>query len=539
MQEYGWRMVSGGDTANFLAQIAESLGKRVTIRIRESDGGLRDYMGVLQSETTLLNRKGEILTFNPSLIVALRVIPVFNRRDSSNQRLALYDTKSRSVQEVTDQSGVVTIYSCGPTVYRSAHVGNLRTFLLGDLIARALRNSDFEVRSIQNITDVGHMSEDLESEDKLLLESKAKQIDPFTIARKFEDEFRRDLTSLNITPATSYPRASENMDAMISAIEKLIAIGFAYVGSDGSVYFSAQSFESYGELSGNRLDELQPGHRYEFTGEGGKRFHGDWALWKLAGNRTQMVWDSPWGVGFPGWHIECTAMSLTLLDEHVNLHIGGIDLRFPHHENERAQSNAIVGGEVVDHWIHGEHLLFEGRKMSKSAGNVVLLADVIERGYDPLALRLVFCENRYRSQMDLTWSSIEAAHATLIRWRKALQSWGDSPDLKHDSDISTAIMSDLDTPRAVLRLRAIEKDMTLGSLDKRAIFLFADQFLGLDLDRRYVRAPATDEIQNLLDKRAIARADKDWKKSDELRDQLALLKIEVLDTPSGQTWDWI
>lgn len=229
------------------------------------------------------------------------------------------------------------------------------------------------------------------------------------------------------------------------------------------------------------MDSLKPGHRYEYTDEGGKRFHADWALWKSAGGRTEMIWESPWGKGFPGWHIECSVMSINMLAGHVNVHVGGIDLRFPHHENERAQSNALTKSETVDTWVHGEHLLFEGRKMSKSAGNVVLLQDIIDRGLDPLALRFSLLENRYRSQMDLSWASLEAAHSTLRRWRQAMASWGESSDIKFDSEINSAFMNDLDTPRAMQRLRTIEKDQTLGSLDKRAIFLYADQVLGLDL----------------------------------------------------------
>ena len=238
-----------------------------------------------------------------------------------------------------------------------------------------------------------------------------------------------------------------------------MAKGLAYIGEDGTVYFSASSFPSYGELSGNRLDALKPGHRYEFVEGGAKRFHADWALWKSAGTRTEMIWDSPWGKGFPGWHIECSAMSLHFLAGHIDLHIGGIDLRFPHHEDERAQSNSITGDEAVSSWLHGEHLLFEGRKMSKSAGNVVLISDVIARGFDPLAVRFCFMENRYRSQMDLSWQSITAADATLRRWRERYATW--RGPVAADSDlvqrriaaVIADFANDLDTPRAMIKLR--------------------------------------------------------------------------------------
>jgi cysteinyl-tRNA synthetase len=518
-------------------QIAQALGKRATIRLRDGDGSMRDIVGVLQSETALVNRRGEIVNFNPDEAVAFRVIPVFNRRDVSTGSLSIYDTKSKSLHTISGTDGVVKIYCCGPTVYRDAHVGNLRTFLLSDLISRTLQMTGLDVTLVQNITDVGHMADDFE-EDKMLAESAKTKVDPFEIARTFEERFHIDLARLNIDPAAAYPRASEKMPEMIASIEKLIDMKRAYVGGDGSVYFDATSFPTYGALSGNKLDSLQPGHRYEFTDEGGKRFHADWALWKLAGARTQMIWDSPWGAGFPGWHIECSAMSIELLDSHVDLHLGGIDLRFPHHENERAQSNSLTGNETVDTWVHGEHLLFEGRKMSKSAENVVLLQDVIDRGLDPLSLRFALLENRYRSQMDLSWASLEAAHSTLKRWRQLLANAGASDEMKFDQELSDALTTDLDTPRAMQRIRTIEKDSTIGALDKRALFLFADQVFGLDLDRGIESREVSAEIQALLDARISARAEKNWALSDSLRDQLTDAGLEINDGADGQSWSW-
>lgn len=523
---------------NLRTQIAQALGKRATIRLRDSDGSFRDVVGVLQSETTLINRRGETVAFNPDDAVAFRVIPVFNRRDTSSGSLSMYDTMSRSLKTISSRDGAVRIYCCGPTVYRDAHVGNLRTFLLSDLISRTLQLTGLDVTLVQNITDVGHMADDFSDEDKMLAESEKTKIDPFEIARIFEARFHTDLARLNIQGADSYPRASEKMAQMIESIEKLIELKHAYVGTDGSVYFDATSFPSYGALSGNKLEALKPGHRYEFTDEGGKRFHADWALWKLAGARTQMIWDSPWGAGFPGWHIECSAMSIELLDGHVDLHIGGIDLRFPHHENERAQSNSLTGDETVDSWVHGEHLLFEGRKMSKSAGNVVLLQDIIDRGLDPLSLRFALLENRYRSQMDLSWASLEAAHSTLKRWRQLLSDAGSGAELKFDQELSDALTNDLDTPRAMQRIRAIEKDSSIGALDKRAIFLFADQVLGLDLDRGVESKEVSADIQALLDARITARAEKNWALSDSLRDQLSDAGLEIKDGADGQSWSW-
>ena len=447
--------------------------------------------------------------------------------------MKLYDTKSRELKETASIDGHLSMYCCGPTVYRDAHVGNLRTFMLADLISRVVALSGVKVTLIQNITDVGHMSEDFAENDKILSQATLEKVSPLEIARKYEEKFHHDLSLLNIGAADAYPRASESIDLMQSMIAELIVKGFAYVGEDKSVYFDAQKFAGYGEISGNKLDSLKPGHRYEYHNDGAKKFHADWALWKAAGERSEMIWDSPWGPGYPGWHIECSAMSMEILNKHVDVHVGGIDLRFPHHENERAQSNAVIGHEAVDLWVHGEHLLFEGKKMSKSSGNVVLLSDIISRGIDPLALRLCFLENRYRSQMDLTWNSINAADETLKRWRTKMATWGQSAEITIDSEIQSALNNDLDTPKVILRLREIEKG---NAHNKRELFLYADQVLGLDLNRPVVARELTEEMQNLLEERMKARSEKRWSDSDALRIQLENLGLQIKDSTEGQSW---
>lgn len=456
----------------------------------------------------------------------------------------LYDTLTRALSPITARDGhTIRMYCCGPTVYRDAHVGNLRTFLLNDLARRTLEFAGHDVKVIQNITDVGHMSEDF-AEDKMLSQSRLENRNPFAIARDYEEKFHADLSAINIVAADAYPRASECIPLMLDHIQKLIDLGYAYEGSDNSVYFSAEKFVGYGELSGNKLSSLKPGHRYEYTEEGAKRFHADWALWKSAGARTEMVWQTPWGLGFPGWHIECSAMSLHYLDNHVDLHVGGIDLRFPHHENERAQSNPITGDEAVTVWLHGEHLLFEGRKMSKSSGNVVLVSDVKERGIDPIALRFCFLENRYRSQMDLSWASINAAFATLQRWRERYQLWKTSGTTDSEAaKLQVQAMfqdfaNDLDTPRAIMKLRAIEKDESLSDSEKAYVFKSLEPLFGLKL-LNTIEKELSPELAELLENRKVARQSKDFSRSDEIRDLLLTNGIEVRDTAEGQSWSWI
>lgn len=459
--------------------------------------------------------------------------------------ISLFDTKSRKLQPLKSSDGKkLRIYSCGPTVYRDAHVGNMRTFLLGDLVIRTAKYLGHDVEFIQNITDVGHMSEDF-VEDKILAQAKAESKDPFEVARIYEARFHKDLSHLNITVANKYPKASECIKMMQDLISLLIAKNHAYVGSDNCVYFSAQSFPGYGAISGNRLDSLKPGHRFEYTEDGAKRFHADWALWKAAGDRTQMIWDSPWGAGFPGWHIECSAMSLHYLGGFVDLHLGGIDLRFPHHEDERAQSNCAIDKEAVELWVHGEHLLFEGRKMAKSTGNVVLISDLIEKHIDPLALRLCFLENRYRSQMDLSWESLKAAHSLLQRWREKIQLWqrDNNVDIpltqKLIEEIVTDFRQDLDTPRALQKLRNLEKSESVSDGSKNLVFKAVDQLFGLNLLNQIAQKDLSLEAQKLLAQRAVARESGDFNESDRLRNELEKLGVSVKDSKSGQSWEWI
>lgn len=453
------------------------------------------------------------------------------------------------VDIVPAHAGILRIYSCGPTVYRDAHVGNLRTFLLPDLIRRVAEVGGLRTLRVQNITDVGHMADDTGlggvdegqggDEDRLLKESQLTDSPARALARTFEASYLRDLAALNIHQADHLPRASETIPQMLEVISTLVESGHAYVGTDGNVYFDARSMPDYGRLSGNRLDSLRAGHRFTDTDKSGKRFHADWALWKLAPTtRTQLIWDSPWGRGFPGWHVECTAMSLGLLGNTIDIHTGGIDLRFPHHEDERAQSNMVANCEVVRHWVHAEHLLFAGRKMSKSAGNVVLVSDITERNIDPLALRLIFLQHHYRQQMNLTWEGITGAHTTLLRWRAKVAEWALSPSAALPDHVVTTFMErvndDLDIPSAINALFAAERDESISPGAKFELFCYADRILGLDLVRdvgRQASIPA--EVITLAEQRAVARSSRDWAQADELRDALTALGFAIVDEADG------
>jgi cysteinyl-tRNA synthetase len=466
--------------------------------------------------------------------------------------LRLIDTRTRQQEEIAPSHGrTLTLYACGPTVYRSQHVGNLRTFVLGDLIVRAGEVlHGWQTTLVQNITDVGHLADDtgveLAGEDKMLLAAREQDRDPFEIARHYEAEFRTDCGRVNIRPADVYPRASECIDLMIELIAKLVEKGHAYAGDDGSVYFDARSFPSYGALSGNRLEDLRAGHRQDAADlSAGKRFHADWALWRHAGSQRQMVWESPWGPGFPGWHIECSAMSLHFLGDTFDVHTAGVDLRFPHHEDERAQSDSAVGHEVVRRWVHGEHLLADGRKMAKSTGNVVLVDDVVARGHDPLAVRLFFLTGRYRQQMNLTWDALAGADRRLARWRTRVAEWAESPSAPMHAEtvarVSAAFDDDLDTPTALVALGELEKDDAIAPGAKFETFAWADRLLGLDLARDVGRprddvAALPEGARELIEARAAARAGKDWAASDQMRGRLADLGVAVTDGPDGQSW---
>lgn len=457
--------------------------------------------------------------------------------------MRLYDTLARQSDDVVPlEPGKIRMYTCGPTVYRYAHVGNLRTFLLADVVRRALEFEGYEVFQVMNITDVGHMTDESSAEaiDKMLLAVEDEGLKPLQIAEKYTKAFLEDADAIGIQRAHIYPKATDHIPEMLEMTETLIEKGHAYE-TEGSVYYEVESFPAYGKLSGNTLDKLRPGHR-DLEIAPGKKHHADFSLWKHAGPGRLMKWESPWGEGFPGWHIECSAMSVKYLGDRFDIHTGGVDLTFPHHEDEIAQSEGAGGHKVVNTWVHGGHLNLKGQKIAKSKGNVIRVPELVERGIDPLSFRYLTFGTRYRSLMDFTWDAMEAADHKVKQLRRRMAEWAAEPrgealsqaanDL--DRKFREAVADDLDMPAALRVLSETVSDATVSGCDKFALLESWDAVLGLDLERgaREGFEPG-EQVVSLIAERDAARANKEWAKSDEIRDRLSEMGLEVMDTPGG------
>ena len=464
--------------------------------------------------------------------------------------LRLHNTLTRTVEPIRPlRPGTVSMYSCGPTVYRPVHIGNLRSFLLGDLIRRALVWTGLSVRQVMNVTDVGHMTDEIydRGEDKMLLAAVDEGLTPEEIAAKYEAAFHRDSARLGIIPAEVYPRASAHVGAMIDLIGRLLERGHAYVDG-GTVYYDVTTFPGYGRLSRNSLDQLRAGHRLEAV-DHHKRHPADFILWKAAGPRRVVRFDSPWGEGYPGWHIECSAMSIAYLGERFDVHTGGVDLTFPHHEDEIAQSEGALGHAVVTTWVHGDHLLFSGQKMAKSSGNVWTLDRLEEEGHHPLDFRYLCLTSRYRRQLRFSVDALAAAGKARSRLAAQLADWGEaaataeSPAAKEwDMRFRDAVLDDLDFPRALTVVWGLSADETVPAAERAALLRDWDRVLGLGLDDAAGAIDAAAEeglpagAAELLEARQAARARRDWAESDRLRDALDALGVEVSDTREGTTW---
>jgi cysteinyl-tRNA synthetase len=456
--------------------------------------------------------------------------------------MRLYDSLTRELQVVAPIApGHVKVYACGPTVYRSAHLGNLRSFMLYDLIRRALMYEGLEVEEVMNITDVGHMTDESSTEavDKMQLAMEDEGLAPLEIAEKYTQAVLADADKLGIRPADRYPRATEHIQDMIDLTEVLIQRGHAYVVDNGSVYYDVASFHGYGKLSGNTLDKLREGHR-DLETDPLKRHPADFALWKAAGPGRLMKWPSPWGEGFPGWHIECSAMSMKYLGDRFDIHTGGTDLRFPHHEDEIAQSEGAVGHQVVSIWVHAGHLRQSGQKIAKSTGNVVFVGDLEERGYDPLSFRWLCFQTQYRSEMDFTWEAIATADQRVKQLRQHMAFWAPSADAlgsaaeAYERRFREALANDLHLPGVVTIVNELDHAAGVPDGEKYRLLAAWDAVLGLDLEREATSGWQPDEeMRALMAERDAARERKDYAASDRIRDELAAMGLEVMDTPEG------
>lgn len=428
---------------------------------------------------------------------------------------------------VARTKGVVTLYSCGPTVYNRATVGNLRSYLFSDTLARMLRGAGYAVKRVINITDVGHMVGDGdEGEDKMNVGAKREQLSPKTIADRYTNLFKKDIADLNIDTTTiTFPRATEYINEQIEMIEVLEKKGLAYPTSDG-VYFDTQKFPNYGVLGNIKNVEQQEGIRVSVNEE--KRNPHDFALWRKAKKDDLQQWNSPWGKGNPGWSIECSAMSRAILGDQIDIHTGGIDHIPVHHNNEIAQSEGVTGKKFVNYWMHNAFISINNAKISKSLGNTYALSDIIEKGFHPLSLRYLYLQAHYSSPLSFTWESIEAAHEALIRlWRASVYMKGVSKGKGVEGSSTRVfialIQDDLATPQALAHLWTTLESEDVSPAEKWELLKVADALLGLSLltppqeflPKSYDELP--QEVQMLVDEREQARQAKDYAKADELR----------------------
>ena len=491
---------------------------------------------------------------------------------STNHELRLYNSLGRRMEDFVPAAGVAGLYSCGPTVYAYPHLGNMRPYVFADTLRRALRWKEIPVRHVVNITDVGHAVADTETgEDKLEVAAARERRSVLDIAAYYTDVFLVDTAALNILPADEYPRASAYVEQMIEFAKKLDSDGFTYQLPSG-LYFDTARDPHYGELAQMSTEGQLEAARLEHVE--GRRRKTDFALWRAEepGQRRVLRWESPWGWGAPGWHLECSVMSMALLGQHFDIHTGGVDHRELHHVNEIAQSQAFLGDgrPWVRYWLHNEFLQLGAEKMAKSAGGAPRLADLTEAGYHPMAYRLFLLGGHYRSQLDFTTAAIDAAQATLRRLVARVQPLrppaletlppvetladarrrtdGDPAAQRLLDTIDAAIAADLSTPKILAALQDALREPALTPDGQRAVVAAADALLGLglasldpaDLEHRRALTDLSDEekhaITELVADRTQARKERDWARADQIRAQLDELGVELTDTPEGPVW---
>ncbi|MEO6761257.1 MAG: cysteine--tRNA ligase [Candidatus Saccharimonadales bacterium] len=465
--------------------------------------------------------------------------------------MRLYNTLTRQIDEVVPQNAPdITVYTCGPTVYDYLHVGNWFTYIREDILIRTLKASGLKPKWVMNITDVGHLVSDADDgEDKLEKGARREGKTAWDVAKFYTEYFEKGMERLNMLKPDFLPRATDHIQDQIELVQKLEAKGFTYKTSDG-VYYDTSKFPKYADFARLDLDEQEAGKRVNFNPE--KRNKADFALWKFSpkDHQRDMEWDSPWGKGFPGWHVECSAMSMKYLGETLDIHAGGIDHVPVHHTNEIAQSEAATGKQFATYWMHSNHITIEGKKISKSFGNGITLEDIEAKGYSLEVLRLHVLESHYRSQSKFSWESLAAAKNRL----NVLHAWA---DLRHQTSVDvmpdeldllfkelrgsvlSALQDDLNTPVALvsfnkiinymsnIQIPGVEGKYTDGTL------AFLDDLLGLQLS---ARPDITYQQKEIITEREQARTAQDWAKSDKLREQLEKQGIGLRDIPNGAIW---
>jgi cysteinyl-tRNA synthetase len=464
----------------------------------------------------------------------------------------LYNSLTNQEEEfVPREEGKVSMYNCGPTVYGPPHIGNFRSFIFADVLRRALEYVGYDVDQVMNITDVGHLTQDDidEGDDKVGAEARRQGTTPEAIAGRWTDVFLDLVKKLNLKAARVYPKATEHIPEMFETIQALLDNGYAYE-ANGNIYFEVSKFEDYGKLSGNTLDELKAGARIEVNEE--KRHPADFALWKQDDEHLQQ-WDTPWGGrGFPGWHVECSAMSKKHLGLPIDIHTGGEDNIFPHHEAEIAQSVCAFDQEFVKYWVHCRHLLVDGKKMSKRDGNFYEVQQILDKGYAPRVLRYTLMAPHYRQNMNFTFDGLDAAKQSIARMENFLDSLGEAsaatdhpalPGLNEtaESEFRTALESDLNISGALgavfswigelNKLPLSPADAKIAEAQLRRF----DTVFGI-LDTEAAGGPSDEEIEALIQERNEARANKDFATSDRIRDDLAAAGIILKDTAEGTRW---
>jgi len=449
--------------------------------------------------------------------------------------LHLYNTLTHKLEEFQSIHGKqVGFYACGPTVYWFTHIGNMRAFLFADILRRTLAYNDYAVKFVMNITDVGHLTDDEdEGEDKMFVAMRREGKNAYEIAEFYTQAFMKDLEMLHILPADEYPRATQHIAEQIKMIEDIERNGFAYRTSDG-IYFDTAKLPSYGVLSGQKAEEKQAGIRVEMKE---KKNPTDFALWKFApeGVQREMQWESPWGVGFPGWHIECTAMSIKYLGQPFDIHTGGVDHIAVHHENELAQAVGCCGAYHARFWMHNEFLTVDGGRMAKSLGNIYTMSQLVEKGFDPLAFRYLVLGAHYRTKLNFTFEALEAAQNALHKLQDIAFTW-DYPkgSTGYEDMFLEAVNSDLNTAKALGILWEMVNDTTLPSSAKMASLLKFDKIFGLGIEEFVNRSfTIPDVVLELVEKRLQARSIKDFMESDRLRAIIETHGFTVEDTAQG------